>query len=200
MTNSISNIEWLRLLLVYTHLLLSMLALARVLTADVGLVTGKLSRQALRSTVQSIVWFLCGLWISGLSIIWLDTGFDPSTLAERPKLLFKLVSVSVLTGNGLLLHRLAFPVLLSNAPMNLRTSILIGITGSLSTLHWLLAAFIGVSRPLDRLPIQVLLQSYVLLCSVVVIISIACLGLLRRQVLQWRNTNAAASHIDYVVS
>jgi len=75
MTTPIFLAEWARLMLIYAHLLLSMLALVRVLSADLGLITGKLSREALQSTVQHIVWLLLGLWASGFMIIWLDAGF-----------------------------------------------------------------------------------------------------------------------------
>lgn len=200
LTMPISTTEWLRLFLLYAHLLLSMLALARVLAADLGLVTGKLSRELLHSTVHSIVWLLLGLWLSGLAIIWLDTGFDPALLAERSKLVLKLVSVTVLTLNGALLHRLAFPVLISDQPLNLRESILLAVTGSLSTLHWLLAAFIGVSKPLGKLPLELLLGSYALLCAATIVGSLACVGLVRRHIMHWRSTNDPTSFIDHVIS
>ena len=199
-TMPISTTEWLRLLLLYAHLLLSMLALARVLSADLGLVTGKLSQEMLHATVHSIVWLLLGLWVSGLAIIWLDTGFDPALLAERSKLVFKLVSVTVLTLNGALLHRLAFPVLMSDEPLNLRKSMLLAITGSLSTLHWLLAAFIGVSKPLGKLPLELLLLSYAILCVATIVGSLACIGLVRRHIMHWRSSNDPTSFIDHVIS
>lgn len=199
-TMPISSTEWLRLSLLYAHLLLSMLALARVLAADLGLVTGKLSREALHSTVHSIVWLLLGLWISGLAIIWLDTGFAPALLAERSKLVLKLLSVTVLTLNGALLHNLAFPILMSNEPLNLRASMLLAVTGSLSTLHWLLAAFIGVSKPLGKLPLDLLLVSYAMLCVMTILGSLVCVGLVRRHIMHWRNAANSSVFIDHVIS
>jgi len=113
--------------------------------------------------------------------------FDPVLLSERSKLLLKLVSVTVLTVNAGLLHHFAFPVLMSDEQLNWRKSMLLAVTGSLSTLHWLLAAFVGVSKPLGRLPLDFLLGSYVLLCVTVVMFSVACLGLVRQHVLDWRS-------------
>jgi hypothetical protein len=49
------------------------------------------------------------LWITGLAVIGMDTGFDTELLATKPKLLAKLSVVTVLTVNSLALHLLAFP-------------------------------------------------------------------------------------------
>ena len=48
------------------------------------------------------------LWITGLAVIGMDTGFDTGLLATKPKLLAKLTVVAVLTVNSLGLHLLAF--------------------------------------------------------------------------------------------
>ncbi len=199
MTLPISATEWARMLLLYAHLIVSMLAIARVLSADLGLFTGRLSRSALHDTVRDIARLLVALWVTGLAIVWIDTGFEPAALAERSKLLLKLAAVVVLTLNGIALHRASFPVLMSDAPLGAGRANLLAVTGSLSTMHWLLAAFVGVAKPLGKLPPDVLLGSYVALCGATVSVSIACLPLVRQHVLRWRRASDPALRIDHVI-
>jgi hypothetical protein len=52
-----------------------------------------------------VVGSLALLWITGLSIAWLDTGFDLSVLVSKPKLVAKLSVVTLCCINGWLLHR-----------------------------------------------------------------------------------------------
>jgi len=169
-----------RLILLYAHLLASMLAIARVLEADTGLVTGRLTRERLRGTVRDMGVLLAALWATGLAIVWLDTGFEPAELATRPKLLLKLLAVSVLTLNGAVLHRLCFPILLSDRAPGPGAVLLLVVSGALSTVHWLLAAFVGVARPLGRWPLEDLLAAYALLVAGTVAVAIGCVPAMRR--------------------
>lgn len=200
MTLPISATEWMRLLLLYAHLIVSMLAVARVLAADVGLVSGRLARSELRDTVRQIARLLIALWVTGLAIVWLDTALDPAALAERSKLALKLVSVGVLTLNGIVLHRASFPVLMSDAPLGVGRTILLAVTGSLSTLHWLLAAFVGVSKPLGALSSEVLFGGYAALCVATVSVSLVSAPLVRRHVLRWRRLSDPAQQTGQVVT
>lgn len=196
MNYSLTMMEWARLLLLYTHLIASMLAIASVLSADIGLVIGNLQREQLRNTIRNIARLLAVLWSTGLTIVWLDTGFDPAELMSRSKLLVKLVAVSVLTLNGLVLHRLCFPVLLSVDPLSLRATVLLAVTGSLSTMHWLLAAFIGVAKPLARISFEKLLEGYAMLVVSTVVLSIVCMPLVRHRVHSWRRSTSSVLQLD----
>jgi len=169
-----------RLAVLYAHLLASMLAIARVLAADVGLVTGRLSLEQMHETVRDIGLLLAALWATGLAIVWLDTGFEPAKLAMSSKLLLKLLAVSVLTLNGALLHRLSFPILLSDRAAGIGAASLLAVSGALSTLHWLLAAFVGVASPLARLPLENLLVAYALVVAATVVVAIGCVPMLQR--------------------
>ena len=196
MIESLTPAEWARLPLLYAHVIASMLAVARVLSADLGLVTGRLGRDALHGAVRDIARLLVALWITGLAIVWLDTGFAPTELAARPKLLLKLAVVSALTANGAVLHRASFPVLLSDRPPGPGASLLLSTTGALSTMHWLLAAFIGIAGPLDRVPLGELLRVYALLFAATVGVSACCMPMVRRRVLGWRRSSDPALKLD----
>ena len=169
--------ESIRLILLYSHLILCALALAHVLKADLDIVTGKFTREGLR-------------WVTGLAIIYLDTGFDPAILAEKPKLLLKLMCVVVLTANGMVLHHISFPVLIKAGPLSTWESIFLACTGALSTSHWLMAAFIGIARPLGRIPIESLATFYGAICLATLLVSLMCSATIRRRLLDWQLSQA----------
>ncbi len=127
---------------------------------------------------------------SCFSCIWLDTGFDPVLLAGKSKLLLKLLCVLVLTGNGVLLHYLSFPALMRDGPVGLGTSVLLAVTGSLSTSHWLMAAFVGIARPLGQFSIGELLPLYGLFTTIALSIGLASTPIVRRLLNDWRMKQA----------
>lgn len=163
-----------RQLLLFLHLLMFAVALSTVIQADLAILRGRLAEAGLAAAspgnvgapqVASIpagdglgaalpwghsrylIAWLLGLWLTGLALIGLDTGFDPSVLAGKPKLLAKLSVVGLLSLNGLALHRLAFPVLQAGgagvSAKGLRTCALLG---AVSTVSWLFASFVGSAR------------------------------------------------------
>lgn len=177
----ITTAEWLRLALLYTHLVLCVFAISAVLKTDFALFFGKVSREELEATAKSISVILLFLWATGLSIIYIDTGFSPAELMTKSKLLLKLMSVVTLTLNGMVLHHISFPVLTKPAnSMTKSQSVLLVVTGALSTSHWLLAAFVGTSKPLGKLPVSTLLNAYGVFVFLVVISSLLFIPLLSR--------------------
>lgn len=179
--NVINVTEWVRLLLLYAHLILCAFAIAIVLKTDVALLFNSISRTELETAARAISMVLVALWASGLAIIYLDTGFNFDVLATKSKLLFKLICVGVLTVNGLVLHHVSFPLLVrEGAALNPLNTMLLVVTGGLSTSHWLLAAFVGLAKPLGRLPLDVLLSLYSLFLGAVLISSVLSLPLVNR--------------------
>jgi len=174
-----------------------MLAIASVLTTDVGLMLGRLQREQLQNTARNISRLLVVLWGTGLALIWLDTGFELAVLADSSKLLFKLLAVVVLTLNGWVLHRISFPVLLSENSLTLKDSTLLAVSGSISTFHWLLAAFIGVTTPLVRIPFDELVDVYAVLFITTVILSLICMPFFRHRVMRWRVSSNRMLYLDY---
>jgi hypothetical protein len=164
----INTSDWLRMALLYSHLILCALAISAVLKADISIMAGRYSATALRSTANTISLLLMALWATGLGVIYLDTGFAPAILLTKSKLLLKLMCVVALTINGVLLHRLSFPLLTrADQSLTIPESILLVGTGAVSTSHWMLAAFVGLAKPLGRLPFETLLAAYGLFCACV---------------------------------
>lgn len=131
--------------LLYAHLLAFALAIAEIARGDWRLLRQKEDFAALQQTALLVSWALLALWITGLGLVGLETGFDLSVIAGKPKLVTKLVVVIALTGNGVLLHRLAFP-LLAGGLADSGTARLVAALGAISTVSWLYAAFLGVGR------------------------------------------------------
>ena len=185
----ISIAEWLRIFSLYGHLLFCAVALTMVLREDWRIATGNFCRQELKDTARIIALLLAMLWFSGLIVIYLDTGFDWQVLSQKSKLLLKLVSVVILTINGYVLHRISFPVLTGASPLTVGETTLLATTGSLSTSHWLMAAFIGLARPLGRLPLETLLMVYAVLCGLTILAAFLLVPVIRRRLSGWRIEN-----------
>ena len=96
---------------------------------------------------RTVGWALLLLWISGLWLLALRTGFQPQ--AFTPKLFAKLAVVSILTVNALLMARLALPVLdrmvgwhMGDMPFFDRLRLT--VVGALSAASWVAALCLGV--------------------------------------------------------
>src|SRR5262245_50087402 len=112
-------LEFARLGLVYVHLLACCVAIGLVLNSDLTLVksmsTGDRSADLAHNTemkqLQSIVALaLAVLWATGAWIIALDTSTKGGLhYFANPKIQAKILMVSLLTLNGVLLHNLVLP-------------------------------------------------------------------------------------------
>lgn len=177
----ISTSDWLRISLIYCHLLVCMFAITAVLKTDINIVLGKFSRDDIERAAKGISHLLIALWATGLAIIYIDTGFDPAVLATKSKLLLKLLCVVTLTINGMVLHHLSFPLLMRDSDsITAGESVLLVTTGALSTSHWMLGAFVGLSQPLGRLPIHTLVAAYGVFVGSVLVVSLFFIPLLSR--------------------
>lgn len=180
----------LRLVLVYLHLLFCVFALREVLVADWQLLRHGLRAVQMHWLHRRILLLLLGLWLSGLAIVALDTGFDPGRLVQQPKALAKLATATLLTLNGALLRHWCFPRVerLPRLPLAERIGVL--LAGATSTASWLVAAFFGIARPLREAPLATLLQAYgvVLLAAALVALALA--------LLRWPRAVPAAGGIE----
>ena len=103
---------------------------------------------ALLATLHHLVTLgLVLLWVSGLTLLWLRTGFDPARMT--PKLLTKLCVVAVLTLNAMAIGRIGLPTLLrfqswrfGDIPLPERVQLC--ALGTLSAACWLSALALGV--------------------------------------------------------
>ena len=169
-------IDLVRTVLVYSHILLFAFSISLVLWTDHTMLFGSCEGQAITKISSVLKSLLIGLWISGLLVIYIDTGFSPSLVAANAKLVMKVLVVLVLTFNGILLHYIALEILLFDGYLDKKNARLLVISGSISTSHWLLAAFVGIARPLKKFPISDLLIAYVGLCACIVIVALALNG------------------------
>ena len=177
----ISISDWLRIVLVYSHVVICAFAITAVLKTDLKIVLGNTTREEIKAATAQISGLLLALWVTGLSIIYLDTGFSPEILITKGKLLLKLACVVTLTVNGAVLHYLSFPILMrSRSDLACRESALLVVTGALSTSHWMLAAFVGMSAPLGRLPFSLLFSGYRIFVLSVVAVSLFFIPVISR--------------------
>lgn len=164
--------EFLRLGVVYVHLVACCVAIGLVLTSDIAMVRDMLKRKALthhdhahmESLQRSVVWALIALWVTGATIIGIDYLDKGMQYFMNPKLQAKVIIVMMLTYNGVLLHRLVLPALqkagsLLNLGFSARMMAL--FCGSLSAVSWMYAAMLGVGRPLAwKYSLSELLMAY----------------------------------------
>lgn len=186
------SLESLRVVLLFFHLICCAFAITYVIQADLKIARTTFSRRWLSNVASIISRWLVALWITGLAIVWVDTGFDVAALSDKPKLLLKLVCVMALTINGMFLHYLSFPVLVRHGPVSVRNSLLLAITGALSTSHWMAAAFIGIAKPLGKFSIDTLLTAYVAFFGAVVVIAIGSTPVVRHLLTTWRLRDSLA--------
>ncbi|MGE8360042.1 hypothetical protein [Pseudomonas sp.] len=154
-----TTMEFLRLGIVYVHLIACCVAIGMVLTSDFALIRellrGEKSHlqdtrhmQNLQSTVSNA---LLLLWLTGIALIWLDVSSNGLSYLLNPKLQVKVAIVMLLTFNGMVLHHWVLPALqkagsLLNVQFSMRMLAL--FTGALSGVSWFYAAMLGVGRPL----------------------------------------------------
>ena len=144
----------LKMLLVYGHLIATCIALGRVLQADQKLwswrkdVLSQVQREYLDETQKIVTLALLALWASGLLLLLQGYLYEGSAYLLNQKLWAKVTVVALLSLNGILLHRIGFP-LLQKAPFVLLPSgarTRLALLGALSMSAWLFAAFLGVAR------------------------------------------------------
>lgn len=141
----------------YLHLLAVAIGLGAAFFADLS-VLRHLRRPVTQDLLEllaachRVVWAgLIGMWITGIALIYVRTGFDMS--AFTPKLFNKLIVVTVLTCVALAMGRIAMPMLaqhLGERPLvlplvsKLKGGVLVAISGA----SWLMALAMGESKVL----------------------------------------------------
>lgn len=139
---------------VFVHVLALAVALGAILREDWRLLFARRPRfhsKHLHQLSRLILSALVILWVSGLALIAIDTGFDPDKLAASPKLVAKLIVVITLTLNGAVLHRMLLPVLSTPEARSSHIAALFAVVGAVSMVSWLYAAVLGVAKPLTPL-------------------------------------------------
>ncbi|WPC05909.1 hypothetical protein SBP02_03905 [Pseudomonas benzenivorans] len=155
-----TTMEFMRLGIVYAHLIACCVAIGMVLSSDFAMIKelfkgGKShlqDSQHMESLQKSVSAALAVLWVSGIAIIWLDINANGLSYLLNPKLQAKITIVMLLTFNGMLLHGLVLPALQkagSLLELNFSMRLFALFAGALSGVSWFYAAMLGVGRPLS---------------------------------------------------
>jgi hypothetical protein len=169
--------ELLRLGVVYVHLVACCVAIGLVLTSDIAMVKDLLKRKVftehdnahMESLQKSVVVALIFLWVTGAAIVGIDYLEKGANYFMNPKLQAKVIIVTLLTYNGVLLHRLVLPALQkagSLLHLGFSARMMALFCGSLSAVSWMYAAMLGVGRPLAwKYSLSELLMAYPILIA-----------------------------------
>jgi hypothetical protein len=151
--------EFIRLAVLYVHLIACCVAIGLVLTHDIAMVKALLQGKgpapedphALETLQSTVALALAALWVTGVAIVALDASVKGWAYFGNPKLQAKIGLVLLLTANGVLLHQTVLPMLQkagSLLQLNFDQRLLAVFAGAVSGVTWFYAAFMGVARPL----------------------------------------------------
>ena len=169
--------EFVRLGVIYVHLVSCCVAIGLVLTSDIAMVRDLLKRKTftehdhahMESLQKSVIVALIALWVTGAAVIGIDYLEKGMNYFMNPKLHAKVIIVMLLTYNGILLHRLVLPSLQKAGDLldlGFSARMLALFCGSLSAVSWMYAAMLGVGRPLAwKYSLSELLMAYPVLIA-----------------------------------
>jgi hypothetical protein len=133
--------------LVYGHIIAFALALAAILKEDFRFFRAeRIDAASLLASAKLVKWLLLALWATGIPMVIMDVGTDVSLLLSNSKLVAKLMVVTALTLNGILLHFIAFPMLIGKPNNPAKAATIAATLGAISMTSWLYASFLGASR------------------------------------------------------
>ena len=110
---------------------------------------------------RALAWGLAIFWLSGIYLIWNATAFDPAQLS--PKLMAKLIVVTILTVNAVVIGRFALPFMERNQSMtfgefNFEVRWRLALCSGISTASWISAFCLGAIKPLRTASPEVLFE------------------------------------------
>ncbi|MCX2865765.1 hypothetical protein OOZ63_28485 [Paucibacter sp. PLA-PC-4] len=140
--------------LTFCHLLAMAVAVGKMLDFDFRFLRSVHMRpspqllQDLGGTKTTMTLALIALWFSGAALVYLGYAQNPEYLMNE-KLWAKISTVIVLSVNGLLMHRFAFPILKQGGIfLDLPQARMLALTlfAAISSVSWLYASFLGIAR------------------------------------------------------
>ncbi len=167
--------EILRVFVILFHLIGFAAALFLVMREDLRLLRAEwLDFAEIEATARDVSRALMVLFVTGVLVIYIDTGFSAAEIFARPKLLAKITVVLILTLNGVLLHWLVFPMLRQRPRRFLRARArLVVALGAVSSVSWVYAAFLGIAKPLtDPLGYAGFITAYAVLLAGAVTVAV----------------------------
>ena len=150
--------EFIRMAVVYLHLIACCVAIGLVLTNDVAMIKNLFKDEQdtkddhLAHLPRIVSLALIALWITGLGIIGLDVSVQGTNYLMNPKLQAKVTIVVLLTFNGFILHNTVLPGLQKAGTLlqlDFKARTLAIFTGVVSGVSWFSAALLGVGKPLN---------------------------------------------------
>lgn len=152
--------EFVRMGIVFVHLIACCVAIGLVLTSDIAMVRRLLdsdvptdfAQDHLASLQRTVTLALTVLWITGIAIIAFDMRTQGLTYLGNPKLQAKIGIVALLTFNGIALHSAVLPALQkagSLLKLSFERRMVAIFAGVISAVSWFYAAMLGVGRPLS---------------------------------------------------
>jgi hypothetical protein len=154
------EIEFSRMAIIYLHLIACCLAVGLVLTSDIAMVKQlvrgnpeeRLDPKHLLDLQKTVSRALLALWVTGAAVVILDASIKGLGYFANPKLQSKVAIVTLLTVNGMALHKYVLPWMQKGGSL-LRLSFnqrMIAIfAGAVSGVSWFYAAMLGIGRPLN---------------------------------------------------
>ncbi len=199
--------EWIRMVLLYGHLLLTVIALSQVFETDLRIALGGISISALSEKSARVGSLLFAMWLSGIAVIYMDTGFELLALAADSKLQLKIVCVTFLSLNSLMLHWYSLPAVMkqdnplakrrAKRPLSKIKSAFIVYIAALSLSNWMLAAFIGIADPLANLGFFTLFKLYIIVQILVFIVSMISFPYLNKRLMLMKSEyDATQNELD----
>lgn len=174
-------------LLVFVHLIAMAVAVGRMLEFDLRFLRAahqplnSAMLRTLKRTQRAMTLTLAVLWASGIALVAQAAGQDPQAL-QNEKLWAKVVTVLCLTFNGVVLHRIAFPLLTGpKAFLALPARQRLGLTlcAVMSSVSWLYASFLGIARSWNHTAsVGHVLAVYLALLAIAAAGALAMVGLL----------------------
>ncbi|WP_341317665.1 hypothetical protein WN982_21195 [Paraburkholderia sp. IMGN_8] len=152
--------EFVRMGILYIHLIACCVAIGLVLTSDIAMVRRlldtapptDLDQVHLPSLQRTVTLALTALWVTGIVIVSLDVRTQGLAYLQNPKLHAKVAIVILLTFNGIALHYTVLPALRkagSLLKLSFERRLVAIFAGVVSGVSWFYAALLGVGRPLS---------------------------------------------------
>lgn len=138
-----------RMFVLMLHVLCFVGAAIGIALAELAMFRGQQVDQGLlRMGSRLVMGTLCLLWLTGMGLIWIETGFDLALIAAKPKMVAKVSVVVLLSLNGYFLHRYFFDAM-ARPTVNLRKATNRAVAmAAVSGASWLYAGFLGLAKPL----------------------------------------------------
>ena len=144
-----------KVFIVYIHLLAVCISIGSLLLKDFELMRKRGETlfgeevKYLQKTAKVMIYALFVLWVTGISLVAIGYIDNPATYFTNGKILAKITVVFLLTINGCFLHWYSFPRITSRSGLfglSWNEQVLVGLTGIISTVSWLYAAYLGIAR------------------------------------------------------